>query len=280
MIRDSSIFRSITQSLMMSVLFLLAGSIALPAQCAEYPPGHMSYVHWEFARKKVKSIEMVVNIANDPGDSVGLYFSPYNATIGNQMFYFGIQNLLWKEGCQPRKGILFSRWGTRDIANTKSTPEGWSVSMGNEGDFVSVRKFFDWKPGRYTLRIAPECRDSDGLWYEFTVTDDAGHTTSAGCLKFPLVAGNDPTLDGKGTAFMEFYCGAKSPAEVPFWKVEVERFTADDGAVPLVQAVSIYPHPHTYLKNADVYSDGSIIFMAIGRGVKRLHSPGAMLKRH
>lgn len=242
----------------------------------ENPRGHMSYVRWQLAKPQVTNIEFSVNIANDPGDKVGLYFSPYNATIGGESFYFGIQNLLWKEGCAPQKGILFSRWGTRDLRETRITPGGWNVSLGNEGDFVSVRTFFDWKAGRYKFKISPVDEDKQGVWYSFTVVDAAGHETSAGSLRFPKKQGHKPFIDGSGTAFMEFYCGADSPKEVPYWKVSVEKLSGDSGQVSLFQATSEYPHPASYIPNVDVNAQGSTINLLIGQGVTRKH-PASIL---
>ena len=131
-------------------------------------------------------------IHNDPGNFStrhGLYLMVCSGSIAEQGFYFGLQtNVSDPELGRGRgKGLIFSRWGERDLsfARIADEQEGWTESAGYEGDFMGVRRSYDWGVGDYRMRLAPHGRDDDGEWY--AVTDAATDTTTwAGSLKFPF----------------------------------------------------------------------------------------------
>ena len=56
--------------------------------------------------------------------------------------------------------MIFSRWGTRDLEWARwPEDDGWAESSGHEGDFIRVRRFYDWGPGDYVVRLAPDGAD-------------------------------------------------------------------------------------------------------------------------
>ena len=51
-------------------------------------------------------------------------------------------------------------------------------SSGHEGDFIGVRRFYDWGPGDYVARLAPDGADRDGQWVGLWITEVSTDTTS------------------------------------------------------------------------------------------------------
>ena len=70
------------------------------------------------------------------------------------------------------------------------------------GDFISVRRTFDWGTGNYSVRIAQDGDDDDaddaggaGRWFGMWITDKSnGNETKMGSVKFPYSDGNAPTI--------------------------------------------------------------------------------------
>ena len=100
-------------------------------------------------------------IRNDPGDfsdDYGLYLMVCFGSISNHNFYFGLQTDVRDRG-QGRgrgKGLIFSRWGERDLAFARvaDDEDGWYQSSGHEGDFIGVRRSYNWGTGDYRMRLA------------------------------------------------------------------------------------------------------------------------------
>ena len=63
------------------------------------------------------------------------------------------------------KGVIFSRWETRDISNYRLAKDGWGQSAGYEGDFIGVRKEFEWGIGTYEIELKIVDTDDLGDWY-------------------------------------------------------------------------------------------------------------------
>ena len=201
-------------------------------------------------------------IDNDPGDfsdSHGLYLMVCFGTISGHNFYFGLQTDVYdpNQGRRVGKGLVFSRWGERDLALAKVAggDEGWAQSSGHEGDFIGVRRSYDWSAGDYRMRLAPDGEDDDGAWYGVWVTDlSTNLRTWAGSLKFPLVDGG-ATVYPPVYSTLEIYGGPPiRPIDIPEWQVSMERPTGDgdkaDWAALGYSGVSGNPRP-----NADLQYD-------------------------
>ena len=50
-------------------------------------------------------------------------------------------------------GFIFSMWGQRSLDAIRPSMGGFCQSSGHEGDFVSVRRPYEWKKGKYTYKV-------------------------------------------------------------------------------------------------------------------------------
>ena len=174
-------------------------------------------------------------IHNDPGnfsDSHGLYLMVCFGRISNHNFYFGLQTNVYDPNQRRRrgKGLIFSRWGERDLSLAKvaGEDEGWSQSSGHEGDFIGVRRSYDWSMGDYRMRLAPDGQDRDGVWYGVWITDmSTDDTTWAGSLKFPLIGGG-ATVKPPVYSTLEIYGRPLiRPIDIPKWHVSMKQPMGD-----------------------------------------------------
>ena len=120
-------------------------------------PQGLAYVwwHWEDKVRGFQSIDFNFTIHNDIdareiANDAGLYLILFSSDISGTGYYFGIQTDVYdpRVGKGRGKGLIFSRWETRDLANVRVTEDGWSQSSGHEGDFVGVRKDISLGCGR------------------------------------------------------------------------------------------------------------------------------------
>lgn len=139
--------------------------------------------------------------------------------ISGDPFYFVIQTDV------QGKGAIFSRWETQNLNFARySDSEGWVQSSGHEGDFIGVRRSYDWGVGDYRARPAPDGTDPDGTWFGLWLTDlSTGETTWIGSLKFRHIQGTAKAY-GPGYSTMEIY-GHKNqirPIDIPQWRVSLK----------------------------------------------------------
>ena len=184
---------------------------------------------WNAATKGFRDYAIEFTIHNDVGnwsDQHGYYLILMQNRISDTGLYFGLQTNVQGLG----KGVLFSRWGTRDLANAMHSPkDGWTQSSGHEGDFIGVRRSYDWGAGDYRVRIAPDGLESDGEWFSLWITDlGSGDTTWIGSLKFPLLDGT-AALQTRSSATIELYgTGPIRPIDIPQWHVSLKRPSGDN----------------------------------------------------
>ena len=154
----------------------------------------MASVWWSWGpkldRTGFEELRFPFTIWNDvePQHDSGLYFMLCNAWVEDEVVYFGLQSNV-QDGSPPHgwmgKGLIFSRWGTRDLANART--DGFTQSSGHEGDFIGVRRLYEWGAGDYEVRFAPDGEDPEGRWFGLWITDlEDGTTTWIGSLRFPL----------------------------------------------------------------------------------------------
>ena len=199
-------------------------------------PDHLAYAWWDWNRgRRFGELVFDFTIHNDPGnfsDSHGLYLMVCFGRISNHNFYFGLQTNVYDPN-QRRgrgKGLIFSRWGERDLsfARVAGEDQDWSQSSGHEGDFIGVRRSYNWGVGDYQMRLAPDGTDNNGMWYGVWITDlSANETTWAGSLKFPLIGGG-ATVRPPVYSTLEIY-GRPSirPIDIPEWHVSMRRPMGD-----------------------------------------------------
>ena len=201
-------------------------------------PAHVNW-HWERNRHRLRELVMDFTIHSDPGDwsdRNGYFLILIASNIAGVSFYLGLQTDI-----NGVKGIVYSRWGTRDLANARyDTDAGWTQSSGHEGDFIGVRRAYDWSVGSYRARLEPDGRDDDGEWFSGWLTNlDSGATTWVGALKFPHLNGG-AAIHPHIVSTLELYGAPMEPIMAPEWHVSVKRPIGD--GVPATWARTTYPY--------------------------------------
>ena len=222
------------------------------------PPMAPAYIDWYWGSDQEPFRELVTDftIHNDVGDwsdTHGYYLILLHNHISDKGVYFGLQTDANRRG----KAVIFSRWGTLDLANARwDETNGWTESAGHEGDFIGVRRSYNWGVGDYRIRFAPDSNYSatDGAWFGLWITDLSTTTeTWVGSLKFPLKNGT-ATLDRvHASATIELYGNPPiRPIDIPFWHVSVKRPLGD--GVLATRGRTRYPYDDSdnALPNSDV----------------------------
>ena len=126
------------------------------------------------------------------------------------------------------------------MANVRVAEDGWSQSSGHEGDFVGIRKAYNWDAGDYRARIAIDGEDEEGKWFGLWITDNAtGETTWCGSLRFPFRNGN-ALLDDVHISVAEIYgdpVGIR-PIDIPEWHITMQKPMADERSQPTEAHIS------------------------------------------
>ena len=218
-------------------------------------PAYMDW-RWEGGQDGFREVTTDFTIHNDVGDfsdQHGFYLILMQNSISDVGFYFGLQTDANGRG----KGLTFSRWKTRDLANAKHDDTyGWTESSGHEGDFIGVRRSYEWSAGDYRIRVDPDGLAPDGEWFGLWITDlNTGVTSWIGSLKFPLSDGT-AVIEPRSSATIELY-GVEPirPIDVPQWHVSVKRPLGD--GVPSTWGYTSYPFDDSEnaLPNSDVLYD-------------------------
>ncbi len=171
-----------------------------------------------------------------------------------------------------------SRPSQRQIfVNARFSEEGgWTQSSGHEGDFIGVRRLYDWGAGDYRIRIAPDGLDPDGEWFGLWITDlGTDVTTWIGSLKFPLLDGY-ATFRPHSSATVELYgFGSVRPIDLPLWHVSVKR-PLGDGKMA-IGGTTHYPWDisENALFNSDARYDPSDeqVYLLLGSDTQRKTTP-------
>ena len=249
-------------------------------------PEHMAHLWWEWGRDRdfagdgqegFRELTFDFTVHNDPGDfsdEYGLYLMLCQGEIADTEFYFGLQtNAFGHPGGVNNKAFIFSRWETRDLTNARvaDSEETWVESSGHEGDFISVRRAYNWGAGEYRVRIAPDGADVDGEWFGIWITDKATYeTTWIGSLKFPYENGRAAIRQSVYTT-MEIYGGKQIEAfRIPAWHVSLRRPLGD--GIESESFVSGYAGVWGELENSEVRYDreeGEVHLMAGGDTERR-----------
>ena len=197
----------------------------------------MANIWWDWNENRSRFRELVVDLTihNDIDSFLGdhgVYLILGQGYISEEGYYFGIQTDVSDPsiGRSRGKGLIYSRWGTRDLANARIPEDGWTESSGHEGDFIGVRRAYDWTAGDYRLRLAPDGTDEDGEWFSLWITDlGADTTTWVGALQFPFVNG-EAFIQPPSYTTIEIYGGRKiRPIDIPELSISVEPPLGDGG---------------------------------------------------
>jgi len=240
------------------------------------------YINWDWPPViafDIYNVDIDLSILNNPQTSNVLFFSTQlfcGTPMARTTFYFGLQTNVQGRG----KGCLFSRWGTKDLANTRvaGTSDSWSVSSPTEGGFVGIRRLLNWTTHRYCLRIRSLAGQDDkiGRWFGFWVYDyNTGVETYVGALRFPKdPSGRYPCIMTEGFgSFVEHANPVNSPLNVPLWDLAVGRPTANAGGYKATKGNWWYAAPADAWQNSDIWADGKTIRLRMGLNTQRIHPP-------
>lgn len=236
------------------ILVLAAALVALASSTdsREYrrTPWHLADVWWVLEREvELKEFSIDVEFETEVGREVRLFIAPIGlVTLDETKAYAGFQNR-GRIDEQGREGmrIIFSRWDERRREYIRPEPGGLSESGGYEGDFISVRKAYPWRPGRYSMsliRLDGDDADPPGAWVRLRVCfylDE--RCDSAGALKFP---GTALRLQRRFGSFVEVYGPAIDPDLIPKGSIVIGNVRVNGEKARLASASAFYPKdvPH------------------------------------
>ena len=266
---------------------LLFGSGPLQGEEKQYPapPWHLVDLWWDIGRDMpFESYSVDVEISDDVPSTTNLYIAPVGAgTLNSIRFYGGIQTQTdghTKRDQHLRKigpGLIFSMWGQRGLDAIRPSQGGFCQSSGHEGDFVSVRRPYEWKKGKYTYKIVKMDREEvDGrpaTWVgAFVYAHGRDENVFVGALRFK---GENLVLGRMVASFVEIY-GPRIPlSEIPKLTVTFGNLTVNGKPVKVARADAIYPK-HVPDYGAVVAKDGALV-VTVGRPVENRQERKAKL---
>jgi len=250
--------RPTTPPLIVAVLlvcwgFPASGQEKGPAEEPRYSrmPWHLVDVWWDVGKDvPFQSYSIDVTISDDAPSSANLYIAPIGlGHFGKTPFYGGVQTQIdghTRKDPKVRKlgpGFLFSMWGERSLDAVRPSIGGYCQSSGHEGDFVSVRRPYEWRKGTYTFKIVRmDEEEIDGephTWVGgFVRSHEKDENVFVGALRFK---GEDLVLDRKLASFVEVY-GRRIPVgEIPRVTVTLGNLMVNGERAEVSSAEAVYP---------------------------------------
>lgn len=247
-------------------------------------PRGLCYVNWDFGIPELDAVEIEFTIHSPLARQPALYFQLYDFAIGGIGQYLGLQTDLIRPtprgGVWSGKCLIHSRWGQCSIVDARVEPDGWLEAASHEGNFVGVRRPFDWGPGNFLARLALVDSDPTGDWFGFTVRNlQTGAQKSVGSLRFPRTGTDRARIANGGGTWIECYHGARGPSDLPYFHVSITSVVALLGKTrhPAIHARSTYAD-YPGLTQVDVECDSAAhsVHMRCGHGVATRHPAGAV----
>ena len=245
---------------------------------------------WKTNTGTSDSITMAFTVREDPGhfsEDHALVMAFGWSSIGSTRFGFGIRTDLDKPGTDGSqgKGIVFNRWDTHDKTLANSTEDGWVVTGMILGDFISIRKPYDWGVGDYTVRIAHDetADDPDGRWYGMWITDSEDEETYMGSLKFPMVGGEPPKINPRGDLYQSMLAllggSVIKPQEIPVFEIALSPPDEGSSIDPPKRVTTIYSQFHGVMTNSNITHDreDNRVIMRAGGTTLRTTNPGTVI---
>ena len=238
-------------------------------------PRHITQVDWHWEKNGLHyhdSIEIDFTIHTnvpDWSDSNGLYLMLAHSRIAGTGFYFGLQTDVYRPGVGGiGKGVIFSRWETRDLSNARLASNGFAQSSGHEGDFIGVRRPYAWSAGTYRARLTRYDSDSQGDWFGLWITDTTRErTTWIGALRFPRLPAGPAQIPPHFTSIVEVYGRPIRPIHIPALHVSITAPLGDGDSTP-IYADTIYPnYPYDdEIRNKEIryQADENAVHMRVG----------------
>lgn len=221
---------------------LVAGSASVAANGWRSLPWHLVDLWWTVEGDTgFREFSIEVEIEGKVDGPTPLYIAPTGLLVVNGVrAYGGLQTEVDLTGQGKARGIIFSRWGERDLEHARTVPGGVRISSGSEGDFISVRNRMDWQAGRYRIRVTREdAAGEDASWLTYSVCRLPAETcTKAGSLKFP---GGALRLGRSFNSFFEVYGRRAEASDIPPVTVTYRDPRLDGVPVRLRQISANYP---------------------------------------
>ncbi|MCX5654590.1 MAG: hypothetical protein NTY65_08100 [Planctomycetota bacterium] len=215
------------------------------------PPWHLVDLWWDVGKDtSFESYSIDVDISDDVPSTANLYIAPIGlGHLSGTPFYGGIQTQAdgyTKRDQHLRKigpGFIFSMWGQRGLDAIRPSIGGFCQSSGHEGDFVSVRRPYEWKKGKYTYKVARMDKEEvDGkpfTWVGVLVySHDKDENVFVGALRFK---GENLVFDRKVASFVEIYGRPVPVSEIPKLTVTFGNLRMNGKPVKVVSAEAVYP---------------------------------------
>ena len=232
------------------------------------PPWHLVDLWWDIGQDTpFESYSIDVDISDDVPSSVNLYIAPIGiGHLSKTPFYGGIQTQAdgYTKGDQRLRkigpGFIFSMWGERTLDAIRPSIGGFCQSSGHEGDFVSVRRPYEWKKGKFTYKIVRMDREEiDGkptTWVGvFVYPHEKQENVFVGALRFK---GENLVLSRKVASFVEVYGRPIPVGEIPKVTVTIGSLTVNGKPVKVATAEAIYPKRVPDYAEA-VTKDGAVV---------------------
>jgi len=248
-------------------------------------PWHLVDLWWDFGEEApFESYSIDVTISDDVPATSNLYIAPIGIAHLNKIpFYGGIQTQAdghTKTDRHIRKigpGFLMSMWGERSLDAIRPSIGGLCQSSGHEGDFVSVRRPYEWSKGTYTYRVVRMDEEIiDGTphtWVgAFVYAHDKDENVFIGALRFK---GEDLVLSSKVASFVEVY-GRRIPVnEIPKVTVTFGNLKVNGKPVKVKGATAVYP------KNVPDYAEAvgkdGMVVVTVGQAIENREERKAVL---
>ena len=245
---------------------------------------------WQPLTGESESVTMDFTIREDPGhfsEDHALVMAFGWSSIGDIKVGFGIRTDLDDpdtDGSEG-KGIVFNRWDTHDKTLANPTDDGWVVTGTILGDFISIRKPYDWGVGDYTVRIAHDGsqNDADGRWFGMWITDSGGVETYMGSLKFPFDDGENPKFNPRGDLYHSMLAilgaGVIEPHEIPVFEIALSPPDEGSSIDPPKRVTAVYSQFNHVMTNSNITHDreDNLVIMRAGGTTLRTTDPGDVI---
>ena len=262
------------------LVLVLSSGVASAQQEYKRMPWHLVDLWWDTGKTEVfESYSIDVTISEDIPSTVNLYIAPIGlGKLSGTSFYGGLQTQAdgnTKENPRLRKigpGFLMSMWGERSREAIRPSEGGYFQSSGHEGDFVSVRRPYEWSRGTYTYRIVrmdqETVEDEKFTWVgAFVYSHEKDENIFIGALRFP---GEKLTLNRQIASFVEVYGRAIPVEKIPQVQVTFGNLRVNGQSVDNPGATAIYPKGVP--DYADAKSHDKNVVVDVGEPVERRES--------
>jgi len=260
-------------------VFAIAALLSSISYAQEQPyarmPWHLVDLWWDIGGDVAfESYSIDVTISDDVPATTNLYIAPVGlGHLSKIPFYGGIQTQTdgnTKNDARLRKigpGLLMSMWGERSLDAIRPSQGGFCQSSGHEGDFVSVRRPYKWKKGKYTYSVVKMDKEIvDGkpaTWVgAFIHSHEKDENIFIGALRFK---GENLVLERKVASFVEVYGGEIPVDEIPKVTITFGNLKVNGEVLKAPAVEAVYPKGVPDYADAKA-AEGSVI-IEVGKSI-------------